>query len=174
MYTLEEESKLTTMEYEEQSMPCKKPLSSNNSYQKASNDSVSKTLERWLEIHEPVDKDKTKEDPEADDRLDSISAYSRFKRMLPQDELDLHGLYAEEARQMIQTFIANSAARGLEKVSIIHGKGNHSQEEQVLIHIVREELEKNPQAGEFDFADSRHGGKGATWVRIRPPISRDK
>ena len=33
---------------------------------------------------------------------------------------------------------------------------------------------KNPQAGEFDFADSRHGGKGATWVRIRPPISRDK
>lgn len=162
------------MEYEEQSMPCKKPLSSNNSYQKASNDSVSKTLERWLEIHEPVDKDKNKEDPEADDRLDSISAYSRFKRMLPQDELDLHGLYAEEARQMIQTFIANSAARGLEKVSIIHGKGNHSQEEQVLIHIVREELEKNPQAGEFDFADSRHGGKGATWVRIRPPISRDK
>jgi DNA-nicking Smr family endonuclease len=174
MYTFEEDSKLTTMEYEEQSMPCKKPLSSNNSYQKASNDSVSKTLERWLEIHEPVDKDKTKEDPEADDRLDSISAYSRFKRMLPQDELDLHGLYAEEARQMIQTFIANSAARGLEKVSIIHGKGNHSQEEQVLIHIVREELEKNPQAGEFDFADSRHGGKGATWVRIRPPISRDK
>lgn len=104
------------MEYEEQSMPCKKPLSSNNSYQKASDDSVSKTLERWLEIHEPVDKDKTKEDPEADDRLDSISTYySRFKRMLPQDELDLHGLYAEEARQMIQTFIANSAARGLER-----------------------------------------------------------
>jgi len=155
-------------------MPCKKPLSSSNSDQKISENSVSQTLERWLEVHEPVDKDKTNEDLEADKRLDSISAYSRFKRILPQDELDLHGLYAEEARQRIQAFIADSASRGLEKVSIIHGKGNHSHEEQVLINIVREELEKNPQAGEFDFADSRHGGKGATWVRIRPPISRDK
>lgn len=124
-------------------------------------------LEQWLDEHGTTDKDTSIEQAVDQDKATTIAAYTRFKHMLPQAELDLHGLREMEARQALQAFIDRCVAQGLEKVSIIHGKGNHSREEQVLVHVVREELEQNPHAGEFGFADGRHGGRGATWVRIR-------
>jgi len=132
------------------------------------------TLEQWLEAHEPIDKDASTERRTGNDKSAKISAYTRFKRLQPQDELDPHGMRETEARLAVQSFIARCAAKGLEKVSIIHGKGNHSREEQVLVRVVREELERNPHAGKFGFADNQHGGRGATWVRVRQAISRDK
>lgn len=124
-------------------------------------------LERWLDEHGTTDKDASIEQAADQDKAATIAAYTRFKHMLPQAELDLHGLREMEARQALQAFILRCVDQGLEKVSIIHGKGNHSREEQVLVHVVRKELEHNPHAGEFGFADGRHGGRGATWVRIR-------
>lgn len=124
-------------------------------------------LEQWLDEHGTTDKDTSIEQAFDQDKATTIAANTRFKHMLPQAELDLHGLHEVEARQALQAFIDRCVAQGLEKVSIIHGKGNHSREEQVLVHVVREELEHNPHAGEFGFADGRHGGRGATWVRIR-------
>jgi len=108
------------------------------------------------------------------DKAARIAAYTRFKHLEPQDELDLHGMHAEEARAAVQHFLMESAQRGLEKVSIIHGKGNHSRDEKVLATVAREELERSPYAGEFYYADGRHGGSGATWVRIRSVISHDR
>jgi DNA-nicking Smr family endonuclease len=133
-----------------------------------------KIYEQWLQDHEPVDKDASVDHAAEEDKSATIAAYTRFRRMLPQAELDLHGMRDAEARQAVRSFIARCAAQGLEKVSIIHGKGNHSRKEQVLAHVVREELERNPHAGEFGFADNRHGGRGATWVRVRLTISRDR
>lgn len=134
-----------------------------------------KIFEQWLEAHDTVDKDALAQPDPEDERAASISAYTRFKRMRPQAEIDLHGMREPEARQAVQSFLARCAAQGLEKASIIHGKGNHSREEQVLVHVVREELEQNPHAGEFCFADGQNGGRGVTWVRIRPlSISRGK
>jgi DNA-nicking Smr family endonuclease len=134
-----------------------------------------KIFEQWLEAHDTVDKDALAQPSPEEERAASISAYMRFKRMRPQAEIDLHGMHEAEARQAVQSFLARCAAQGLEKASIIHGKGNHSREEQVLVHVVREELEQNPHAGEFCFADGQNGGRGVTWVRIRPlSISRGK
>ncbi len=129
--------------------------------------SVRRSLEQWLDEHGTTDKDASIRQAVDQDKAETIAAYTRFKRMLPQAELDLHGLREAEARQALRAFIDRCAAQGLEKVSIVHGKGNHSRDAQVLVHVVREELERNPHAGEFGFADGRHGGRGATWVRIR-------
>ncbi len=134
--------------------------------------------ERWLREHGESDH-RASAERESRDYEDARtfarpSSRTEFRKRLPQATIDLHGMREVEARAAVRSFIGACAARGLEKVSIIHGKGNHSRDEQVLANVVREELEKNSRAGEFEFADSQHGGRGATWVRIRQVISRDK
>ena len=86
----------------------------------------------------------------------------------PQAELDLHGLSAPEAETAIEAFVRDARARGLSKVLLIHGKGNHSPGQPVLERVVRNFLEKCPHTGAFGTADRKRGGQGATWVRIRP------
>lgn len=134
--------------------------------------------ERWLREHGEGDSRASVERASRDSRAARAStrpsSRADYKKLLPQATLDLHGMREVEARAAVRSFVGACAARGLEKVSIIHGKGNHSRDEQVLADAVRDELEKNSRAGEFEFADSRHGGRGATWVRIRQAISRGK
>jgi DNA-nicking Smr family endonuclease len=86
----------------------------------------------------------------------------------PQAELDLHGLSAAEAEAAIAAFVLEARATGLTKVLLIHGKGNHSPGRPVLEGVVRSFLERCPHTGAFGKADRRSGGRGATWVRIRP------
>jgi DNA-nicking Smr family endonuclease len=85
----------------------------------------------------------------------------------PQATLDLHGMTGREAEQALERFILLSRRRGLRKVLIVHGKGNHSQGEPVLQRVVRGVLEKSPYTGAFGPAERRHGGRGATWVAVR-------
>jgi DNA-nicking Smr family endonuclease len=86
----------------------------------------------------------------------------------PQAELDLHGLSAPEAEAALAAFVREARASGLSKVLLIHGKGNHSPGPPVLEGVVRSFLERCPHTGAFGKADRRRGGRGATWVRIRP------
>ncbi|MEJ5183809.1 MAG: Smr/MutS family protein [Rectinemataceae bacterium] len=126
---------------------------------------VDKYFESWLSTHAIPDKDN---DPAGDEQQSGRGqSYARFKSLEPQAILDLHGMGAQDARMAVRAFLARSAAAGLEKVLIIHGKGNHSQQEAKLVGVVREELEHSVHAGAFGFADSRHGGRGATWARVR-------
>lgn len=85
----------------------------------------------------------------------------------PEDSLDLHGLLAEEARRQVRRFLTESQARGLRKVLIIHGKGNHTKEPPVLKRVVQEELEASPIAGRTGTPARELGGSGATWAMIR-------
>jgi DNA-nicking Smr family endonuclease len=88
--------------------------------------------------------------------------------LAPQAELDLHGLSGLEAERAIEAFVLEARDRGLSEVLLIHGKGNHSKGEPVLERVVRSFLEKCPHTGAFGKADRARGGRGATWVRIRP------
>ena len=72
-----------------------------------------------------------------------------------------------EAEEAIDRFIREAKSRGLEKVLIVHGKGNHSLGEPVLKRVVRAFLEKCPLTGAFGVADRSEGGRGATWVLLR-------
>lgn len=85
----------------------------------------------------------------------------------PQAELDLHGRSGAEAQSALERFLREARGRGLQKVLIIHGKGNHSTGNPVLPRIVRAALERCPFAAAFGPAERRLGGKGATWVVLR-------
>ncbi len=98
---------------------------------------------------------------------DPAGRSAALRRMQPQQTLDLHGLTAEEAVRSTEQFLAGCRSRGLEKVLIIHGKGNHSSGEPVLGRAVRQYLERCPHAGSFGAADAKWGGRGALWVLLR-------
>jgi DNA-nicking Smr family endonuclease len=81
--------------------------------------------------------------------------------------IDIHGLTRDEAWEALERFFDGARERGLEKLLIIHGKGNHSAGEAVLKRIVREFIERCPCAGESGQETAAGGGKGATWVLLK-------
>ncbi len=86
------------------------------------------------------------------------------------DQIDLHGLFQEEARKRLQQFFHRSCNNGLRKLLIIHGKGHHSRGGRaVLQNMVRDFLEEAKGKGpvlEFRHPPERDGGKGATVVLL--------
>ena len=96
---------------------------------------------------------------------------SRLLRKKPDAFIDLYGLSVEEAWIALQTFFEDSRWRKLEKVMVIHGKGNHfnyqSQSEGVLRDITRRFIESCSYAGESGHTRAQNGGSGATWVILK-------
>lgn len=119
-------------------------------------------MAEWLERYPPE-----KVEPPASPDPDPIERSRRLRQMHPQEALDLHGLAVREAVQATERFLGACASRGLEKVLIIHGKGNHSRGEPVLGRAIRQCLERHPLAGAFGKADRMSGGRGALWVFLR-------
>ena len=93
---------------------------------------------------------------------------SDLKRMKPQDEIDLHGLTSIEAEKLVMEFLAQSAQKGLYKVQIIHGKGNHSENrESILKKVVRDWIDASPHAGMTGTPSRADGGSGVVWVALK-------
>lgn len=91
-----------------------------------------------------------------------------YRRMKPQETLDLHGFSLVSAMVELEDFLKRSRRRKLEKVLIIHGKGLHSPEgEAVLRTCIRNELKMLSFIGEIGHPSEREGGSGATWAIIR-------
>lgn len=103
----------------------------------------------------------------SEDKQEQAADRARLKQMAPQATLDLHGCRIGEAVDRLERFLKTSRAQGLQKVLIIHGKGNHSAEGSVLDRVVRNHLERSAISGEFGLADKKRGGRGATWVILR-------
>ena len=119
-------------------------------------------MDDWLDKYPPLDKDADANDPTP------LHVNRRKLRKGPaQESIDLHGMTAAEAEAAVESFLQNSKRRGLKKVLIIHGKGNHSGSGPVLKRRVIKLLEKNPAAGEFGPADRKEGGSGAHWVLLK-------
>lgn len=91
----------------------------------------------------------------------------RLRAMTPEAELDLHGMTVEEALPAMQDFFNDVHRRGLRKVLIIHGKGNHSKNAPVLKREVSLFLERCPYTGETGTPQKKWGGSGATWVLLK-------
>jgi DNA-nicking Smr family endonuclease len=92
---------------------------------------------------------------------------SRLRNKKPDTEIDIHGLSRDEAWMALENFFNDSKAKGLEKLLVIHGKGNHSAGEAVLKRIVMEFIEHCPFAGESGRGKAAAGGEGATWVLLK-------
>jgi DNA-nicking Smr family endonuclease len=85
-----------------------------------------------------------------------------------QDELDLHGLTVEEARELLVSFLNQCIRRGLRCVRIIHGKGLRSKNREPVLKrkmagwlMQREDILAYCQARQAD------GGSGAVVVLLK-------
>jgi len=85
-----------------------------------------------------------------------------------QDELDLHGLTVEEARQLLAEFLNQCGRRGLRCLRIIHGKGLRSlNREPVLKRKVAGWLMQREDILAFCQARQADGGSGAVVVLLK-------
>ena len=120
-------------------------------------------LNKWEKNNGIYDKDREAEKT----YISPQERRNRLKSKKQDAELDIHGLNREEAWQALQTFFGASKEKGLEKLLIIHGKGNHSKGEAVLKRTVMEFIEHCPFAGESGRGKAVTGGEGVTWVILK-------
>ncbi|MBQ0070398.1 MAG: Smr/MutS family protein [Spirochaetales bacterium] len=91
-----------------------------------------------------------------------------LRRMDPQATLDLHGETQAESEAQIRTFLEEAKTNGLRKISIITGKGLHSEDGQgVLKGLAEKVLEESGMVSEKSFAPLNKGGSGALWIILK-------
>jgi len=85
-----------------------------------------------------------------------------------QDQLDLHGLRTDQAREALSQFVRDSVKRGIRCVRIIHGKGLGSLgKKPVLKNKVRNWLVQKDEVLAFCQARAADGGSGALMVLLK-------
>jgi DNA-nicking Smr family endonuclease len=85
-----------------------------------------------------------------------------------QDELDLHGLRRDEARERLAAFLRESVKKGSRCVRIVHGKGHGSPgREPVLKAKVKSWLVQRSEVLAFTYARPADGGHGALIVLLK-------
>lgn len=93
----------------------------------------------------------------------------RRGRWVVMAQLDLHGMFVEEAREAVSHFLKNCQMREFYCIRIIHGKGNGSPNGlSILREKVRRWLKQRDEVVAFAEPHERDGGAGATIVRLRP------
>lgn len=89
-------------------------------------------------------------------------------QLVPESEIDLHGMNIEEATRKVHFFLNNSIFHGFQTVLIIVGKGLHSENGPVLRKAIEKLLkEASDQVLEWGAAPRRYGGEGALIVFLR-------
>ena len=84
-----------------------------------------------------------------------------------QDELDLHGLTANEARIMLRGFMTDVLLEGYRCVRIVHGKGLRSGPGGPVLKVkLNKWLPQWDQVLAFTTAPARDGGTGAVYVLL--------
>ncbi|WP_303785159.1 Smr/MutS family protein [Azovibrio restrictus] len=97
----------------------------------------------------------------------------RKGRWVIQAELDLHGLYRDEAREELAHFLAACLLKGYRCVRIIHGKGLSSPGgESVLKALSRNWLARRDEILAFCQAKPHDGGEGALLALLKAPKHR--
>ena len=122
-------------------------------------------MELWLRRYGVTDKDKAAEEYEERTKMENREY---LRTMRPEARIDLHGLTRDQAWLRLESFVNDCIRRGLKKILIIHGKGNHSNgSDPVLGPMVRTFIEQNKNLGSSGHPDRSMGGNGATWVIIK-------
>jgi len=87
-----------------------------------------------------------------------------------QEQLDLHGLRVDEAREALLGFVASCVKREVRSIRVVHGKGLGSpSREPVLKGKVLRWLAQHPEVIAFCQAGPNDGGSGALLVLLRAP-----
>jgi DNA-nicking Smr family endonuclease len=93
----------------------------------------------------------------------------RKGKILPEAQLDLHGLSRAEARQKVRYFLENARHHGLRTVLLVTGRGKSSGSEPVIRKDVELYLESEGKAflSEWGRAPRQFGGDGALVVFLK-------
>lgn len=92
-----------------------------------------------------------------------------------QDQLDLHGLRAEQARNLLAEFLARAVKRGQRCVLVVHGKGLGSKNrEPVLRRKMASWLAQRSEVLAFCQARPVDGGSGAVVILLRGTPARQR
>ncbi|USQ14579.1 Smr/MutS family protein [Legionella lytica] len=96
----------------------------------------------------------------------------RFKELkngkIPwEGRLDLHGLKADNARDLLCRFIHSQAENGKRCLLIIHGKGGHLGAPPVIKNLVNRWLPQLDDVLAFHSAQPKDGGTGAVYVLLK-------
>ncbi len=108
-----------------------------------------------------------KEKGDASEKRETLTI-SKLRAMSPQATLDLHGFTMEEAEKAVEDFLSECRSSGIRKISIITGKGLHSEDGVgVLKQYVSDLLDKSGCVTEKSAAPISAGGSGALWVILK-------
>lgn len=78
-----------------------------------------------------------------------------------QQEVDLRGMYGDEAVDVVEKMIDQALVHGLQRIDIIHGKGTGA-----LRKRITEYLKNNPSIKSFRLGEWNEGGSGVTVVEL--------
>jgi DNA-nicking Smr family endonuclease len=88
-----------------------------------------------------------------------------------QDELDLHGMRRDDARNALDAFLRRANQRGQRCVVVIHGRGLGSRgQEPVLKSMVHSWLVQTDGVIAFSQANAADGGEGALLILLRAAL----
>lgn len=110
-----------------------------------------------LRLHIPVS------DLVAIEKKEVFSSYSHAEQLSTEvkREVDLRGMYGDEAIETVAKAIDNALLHGLHRIDIIHGKGTGA-----LRKRVREYLQNNSAIKSFRLGEWNEGGSGVTIVEL--------
>jgi DNA-nicking Smr family endonuclease len=93
----------------------------------------------------------------------------RQGKLVPQAQLDLHGLTRAEAREKVRYFLEDSVYQGRKTVLIVTGRGKGSEGEPVLRGEIERFLSRSAGTwvSEWGRAPRRFGGEGALVVFLK-------
>jgi len=84
-----------------------------------------------------------------------------------QEELDLHGLFLDEAKEHVHSFVNECARHHISAVRIVHGKGLHSPEKKPVIkNFILGWLKKNQFVIAVCSTPANDGGTGAIYALL--------
>lgn len=89
-------------------------------------------------------------------------------KMDPQATLDLHGATQKEGESLVSEFLLDAFNNGIRKVSIVTGKGLHSEGgSSVLKEMTEIILSSNEFVSQVSTAPNNKGGSGAFWIILK-------
>lgn len=96
----------------------------------------------------------------------------RFKELrmgkIPwENRLDMHGLKADKARDLLCQFIQTQVQQGKRCLLIVHGKGGHEGAPPMIKNLVNRWLPQLDEVLAFHSALPRDGGTGAVYVLLK-------
>jgi DNA mismatch repair protein MutS2 len=93
--------------------------------------------------------------------IESATARPALFRPSPGMEIDLRGQRAEDALDVLETYIDNAYTSGMPFVRIIHGKGTGR-----LRQVIREALKTSELVKSFEEGGDKEGGEGVTIAHL--------